>query len=206
MSKRLAIRSRPFITGIGAAILVTLASQSVLAQALPKRKAGLWEVTMTIAPDKSEDTSRLRSDFENVPPEQRAMVQAQMQRMGLALPSVNKDGSVTIQKRACLTPQEADEEVRMGSFDKFSKQDSCDGRELSRSATEVRYSGVCRAGGDTAKVDLHVYSMTSEGWNMDIKSTSSGKETLVKGKTRWLAADCGSTGKSLLGILGAGRN
>jgi hypothetical protein len=206
MSKRFTIRSRPFITGVAAAILVALASQSVHAQSLPKRKAGLWEVSMNIAPDKSEDTSRLRADYEKTSPQQLAYVEAQMARMGLALPHIGKDGSVTIRKQVCLTPQEAAEEVRMGSFDKFTKQDSCDGRELSRSATELRYSGVCRAGGDTAKVDLHVYAMTSEGWNMDIKSSTGGKETTVKGTTRWLGADCGSTGKSLLGILGAGRN
>ena len=206
MSKKFTVRTRPFITGVAAAILVALASQAVHAQVLPKRKAGLWETTMNIAPDKSEDTSRLRADYENVPPHQLAFVEAQMQRMGLALPHVNKDGSVTIRKQACITPQEADQEVRMGSFDKFTKQESCDGSEVSRTSSAVRYTGVCRAGRDTARVDLYVYAMTSEGWNMDIKSTSAGKETVVKGTTRWLGAECGSTAKSIMGMFAPGRN
>ena len=206
MSKKFAVRSRPFITGVAAAILVAFAAQAVHAQALPKRKAGLWEISMTITPDKSEDTSGLRADFEKVPPHQRALVEAQMQKMGLALPHINKDGSVTIRKQACITPQEADQEMRMGSFDKFTKQEGCDGTEISRTSSAVRYSGVCRAGRDAAKVDLYVYAMTSEGWNMDIKSSTSGKETIVKGTTRWLGAECGSTAKSIMGMFAPGRN
>ncbi len=207
MSKRPAVRSRTFLTGIAGALVVALASQSACAQALPKRKAGLWEITMTTAPDKSDDASRLRAEFENVPPEKRAFVEAQMQRMGLALPSIDKDGSVTVRKQICLTPQEADEELRMASLDKFSKRDNCDATEISRTSTEVRYSAVCRAGGDATKVDLHVYRMTPEGWSMDVKSVSStGKETMVKQTTRWLGAECGSTGKSILGMFAAPRN
>ena len=201
MSRNITIRTRPLITGVAAAILVALASQSVQAQSLPKRKAGLWEVTMNIVPDKSQDTSQLRADYEKTSPQQLAYVEAQMARMGLALPHIGKDGSVTIRKQVCLTPQEAAEEVRMGSFDKFTKQEGCDGRELSRSASELRYSGVCRIGGDTAKVDLHVYAMTSEGWNMDVKSFTGGKEGTVKGTTRWLGPDCGSTAKSIMGMF-----
>ncbi len=205
MSKK-PVLSRPVVAGIAAAILVTFAAAAAHAQALPKRKPGLWEVTMT-GSENGNEAARLRAEFDKMPPEKRAVMEAQMQKMGMPYPTMNSDGTITSHMRFCLTPQEAAEEMRTGSLDKFSKRDNCDTKEISRTATELRYSGVCHGRGDVAKVDLHVFGITSESWNMDVKSVSaSGKEMFVKQSTRWLAADCGSVGKPLAGIIGAGRN
>jgi hypothetical protein len=199
--------TRPILVGIAAALLAVFAADAAQAQALPKRKAGLWEIAMTGKPENPNEITRMRAEFEKVPPEKRAMMEAQMQRMGLAYPTINADGTITSHMRFCLTPEEAAEEMRAASLDKFNKRDNCDTKEISRTATELRYSSVCRGGGDAARVDMHVFGITSESWNMDVRMVAaSGKEQLIKQSTRWIAADCGAVGKPLMGNFAPGRN
>lgn len=196
MNKKEMFHGSGIVVTVAAAAIVALASQSAAAQALPKRKPGLWEMTMSGMPDQTDEASRMKERLEKLPPDKRAQMEARLEQMGMSVPTVNKDGTITSRMRFCLTPEESAEEARTGGLDKFIRQDNCDTKETSRTATEFRYSSVCSANGKTRKMDLHVYGITAESWNMDTKMVSAdGKEQSGHQSTRWISADCGPVGR-----------
>ena len=201
------IRCEKMIAGIAAATIVALTSHAAHSEMLPKRKPGLWEITMTGMPENADQGARMRARLESIPPEKRAAMEAQMARMGLGVPDANKDGSITNRMRVCLTPEEAADEMRGGGLDRFGKRDNCETKEISRTATELRYSSVCRQNGQVSKIDVHAYGITPESWNMDVRMVGSdGKERNMKQSTRWVSADCGSVGPSAKGPAVKGGN
>jgi hypothetical protein len=159
------------------------------AQNLPQRKPGLWEMQMSGSGGAMANMPNMSEHLAQMPPEQRAQMEAYMQQRGMSF------GANSMTQRFCLTPQDVKEEKESAdSFLKGKGRDNCKSKTTARSATEVRFSAVCKdEDGDVSEVNGRIYDISPEHFSMDMTRRSKAEgEMKLQQKARWVAADCGN--------------
>lgn len=157
-------------------------------------KAGLWEtriVKMTVdGQDKtgamSEASSRMQAAMANMPPEQRARMEAMMKERGGG--STGTDGTT----RICISEQLANSDK---PFSNPSKDEQCQPASITRSGNRTTYSLTCTAHGQTStgKGEAIVTGdMISTKVDMTTKSaTGETHERHIETEMKFLGTDCG---------------
>jgi hypothetical protein len=169
-------------------VLAIVVAAGANAQSL-QRKPGLWEIEMG-GSGAGMNMPNMQEHMAQMPPEQRAKMEEYMKQRGMSF------GANSMKMRVCLTPQDVKEEK--DSMDSFLKKgrndDNCTSKALSRSATEIRFSAVCKdADGETREMQGRVYDISPEHYSMELNGHSKERgEMKMQQKARWLSADCGN--------------
>jgi len=150
-------------------------------------KPGQWEMTNKMMSSNGQANAAMASAMKqlaNMPPEQRAQVEAMMAQHGASMPRMGADGGMSI--KACVTPEmAARHEVPTGQGGKCIHNNTpvAGGIDVSFSCTEPPSSGKgqVRFNGDTG------FTM-----NMDVTSSATGQIQQMKVETtgRWLGPNC----------------
>lgn len=164
--------------------LATLAALQASAQAI---KPGLWELTNKVKTGNAQTDQAMSmalKQLANLPPEQRAQMEAMMKQNGVSMPKAGGDGGIVL--TTCVTPEmAAKKELPMNQKGKCtSKSDPvAGGMNISFSCTEPASSGTgtLRFNGDSSYV-----------MNMNVSSEAGGKpqNVQVESTGRWLSASC----------------
>jgi hypothetical protein len=160
---------------------------AVQAQAQTSIKPGLWEMNNKVKTGNAQTDQALSMAMQqlaNMPPAQRAQMEAMMAQNGVSMPKQGADGGMTL--TACVTPEmAARKEIPIHQKGKCtSKQDQvANGIDIAFTCTDPASSGrgQIRFQGDSA------YTMT-----MDVNnSTGAGpQKATVESTGRWLSATC----------------
>jgi hypothetical protein len=148
------------------------------------QKPGLWETKTTLrSPKMDEQMARMQGELEKMPPEQRQMVQSMMAKQGVGISGNTMTG------RVCMTK----EMVASGGVPQ--SDSNCQSKEVSRTATSIKYSYVCtgkNAGKGTGEVTFDsptAYTMHTVSDQM-VDGKPEHVEMNVAGN--WVGDDCGS--------------
>ncbi len=142
---------------------------------------GLWEMKNDIEapgmPDMEQQMAKMRAAMENMPPELRAQMEAQMAQMGMTL---GDDGTMQI----CITPEEA----AKGPIQEGHSDGECTYRDVTREGKTMSGRLECREGeSGTFEVTMHNPRHFESLTRMQ---TPQGPHQ-IHSDARWLAADCG---------------
>ena len=168
--------------------LALLAAAQVPAQTpAPTVKPGLWELNNKVKTGNAQTDQAMGmalKQLANMPPEQRAQIEAMMKQNGVSMPQSGSDGGMVL--TACVTPEmAAKKELPLSQKGKCtSKQEPvAGGMNISFSCTDPASSGqgTIRFNGDSN------YTM-----NMNVSTAASGQpqNVTVESTGRWLGASC----------------
>jgi hypothetical protein len=168
-------------------IIITLALLAAGAASAQSFKPGVWELSNKVQtgdPQRDQALSAMATQLKNLPPEQRAQLEAMMNKNGVSMPKAGADGSIV--STACLTPEmAARKELPISQDGKCtSKQKPVSGgMDVTFSCTEPKTSGQ----GQIRFIDENNYVMNATATN-----ESNGKPMTLKLETRarWLGATC----------------
>ena len=171
------------------AIATTMFCATADAQTMPKRKPGLWEAQMTTS---AGNMPNMAEQLANLPPEQRAQMEAMMKQHGVTFGAGGSaTSSTTI--RYCLSEKQAADESGKELLTNIQHGANCDHKIVSRTTTEIRVHAVCKTERGPSEFDVRVYDITpvSLSMQMDGKSPDHG-DMHMQQKARWVGADCGT--------------
>jgi Protein of unknown function (DUF3617) len=174
-----------------AAASVALAFAVANAQELPKRKPGLWEAQISTS---GSNMPNMQDRLANMPPEQRAQMEAYMKQRGMSFDA----GSNTQTVRFCLTSQQVAEEGNKTFISRFQRNaergSRCEEKVLAHTSSEVRFHAVCHPeDGGVSELDGHIYDLSPESVALELKGKSTQRgEFQMQQKAHWLASDCGN--------------
>ncbi|MQA22066.1 DUF3617 domain-containing protein [Rugamonas rivuli] len=168
-------------------LIVALAMLAAVPASAQTFKPGLWELTNKVKTGNAQTDQAMSmalKQLANLPPEQRAQMEAMMKQNGVSMPKAGGDGGIVV--TACVTPEmAAKKELPMNQKGKCtSKNDPvAGGMNISFSCTEPASSGTgtLRFNGDSSYV-----------MNMNVSSEAGGKpqNVQVESTGRWLSASC----------------
>ena len=166
------------------ALLLALAAAHASAQTM---KPGQWELSNRLKSSNGQTGAAMSAAMKqlaNLPPEQRAQIEAMMAQNGATMPKLGADGGMTMS--ACITPEmAARHEMPTGQQGNCSSsnQPVAGGLNLSFRCTNPPSSGqgTLRFNGDSS------FTMT-----MSVTSSISGQpeQTQVETSGRWLSPTC----------------
>ena len=169
-------------------LAITLALlAAVQAHAQTSIKPGLWEMNNKVRtgnPQTDQALAMAMQQLANMPPAQRAQMEAMMAQNGVSMPKQSSDGGMTL--TACVTPEmAARKEIPIHQKGNCtSKQDQVPGGlDIAFSCTDPASSGhgKLRFNGDSA------YTMTMQVSN---SSGAGPQSATVESTGRWLSATC----------------
>jgi hypothetical protein len=166
-------------------MLAALAGLSPISSQAQTMKPGLWEFKQTpqLDPARQAQMAQAQKAMENMPAEQRKMMEQMMAQRGV---SVNMAGGV-ISLKTCVTKEQAERNMAP-----VSHQGKCT-QDVKRSGSVIQTHFVCTE--PASEGDAIITLRGSEGFTNDVtvRSQRQGKTetTKVTGEGRWLGADCG---------------
>lgn len=169
-------------------VLLTLAAALGAGHATAQSmKPGQWELTNNLKSSNGQTDQAMAAAMKqlaNMPPEQRAQIEAMMAQHGASMPKVGADGGMTI--KACVTPEmAARHEIPTGQSGKCtsSNQPVPGGMNVSFTCTEPPSSGQgqVRFNGDTG------FSMHMNVTNM---AGGAAQQMTVETSGRWIGPAC----------------
>lgn len=173
------------ISRIAAACALLASVGVVQAQSV---KPGLWEITTQMqgeSAEMKEAMAEAQKAMENMPPEQRKMMQDMLARQGVQM---GKGGPGSMSVKICLTKEMAERN------EVDAHQDGCTHTRSQRSGNTMAFSFVCTQPPSSGEGQVTFH--TAESYSMQMSSTSGpkgkGEKMSMQGKGRWLGADCGS--------------
>jgi len=168
-------------------LIISLAMLATVQASAQSIKPGLWELSNKVKTGNAQADQAMSmalKQLANLPPEQRAQMEAMLKQNGASMPTAGGDGAMVI--KACVTPEmAAKKELPINQKGKCtSKSDPvAGGLDISFSCTDPASSGsgTLRFNGDSS------YLM-----NMNINSEAGGKPQAVQVEStgRWLGASC----------------
>jgi hypothetical protein len=175
--------------GLAALAALPLAAHAQMAHMAP----GLWEQTMSMKSSNPEMEARMAESQQrmaSLPPEQRAMIEAQMKAHGVQMSGgPGGPGGTTI--RICVSKEMSEREPTPP------KESRCEHQQMERTGSTVKYKFSC-AGRDGQPPTTGEGTFTMTGPNS--YSGTSTMNTMVQGKPtqmsstmtgKWLGSDCG---------------
>jgi hypothetical protein len=172
----------------GAALAASIAiALPVLADSASHLTPGLWEQTMTMKSqggDMEAKMAEAQARLAALPPEQRAMVQAQMQSHGVQM----NPGGHNMTTRVCISKEMAEHDTPP------SRDNRCEQKQLERNGSTVHFKVVCQGNPpSTGEGTFTMTSATSYSGTMSVNTVVDGKpekmDSAMTGK--WLGSDCG---------------
>jgi hypothetical protein len=166
-------------------LIAGLAGTSAFSTRAQTMKPGLWEFKQTpqLDPTRQAQMAQAQKAMENMPAEQRKMVEQMMAQRGV---SMNMAGGV-ITLKTCVTKEQAERNMAP-----VTQHGNCT-QDVKRSGSVIQTHFVCTD--PASEGDATVTLRGSEGFTNDvtIRSQRHGKTetTKVTGEGRWLGADCG---------------
>jgi hypothetical protein len=159
-------------------------------QALKQRKPGLWELEYTGQESgKEAERAALAKRLENMPPEERARMEAYRQQHGMGM-SVGPGGAPMMTMRFCLTPQDIAQETGANMLKGLQEHD-CNTKVLAQSASEVHVHATCSDPAKGAReIDARIYDVSADHYAVDMKSHGPRGDMSMQQKARWLGSDC----------------
>lgn len=164
--------------------LAVLAAAHASAEAI---KPGLWELHNKVKTGNAQTDQAMNmalKQLANMPPEQRAQMEAMMKQNGVSMPKAGGDGAMVL--TACVTPEmAARKELPMNQQGKCSSKSEpvAGGLNISFSCIDPASSGqgTLRFNGDSAYV-----------MDMNVTSEAGGRPQTVQVEStgRWLGATC----------------
>jgi hypothetical protein len=156
------------------------------AQACGKMKPGLWEITTQIqggagGGDMAAAMAAAQQQMQNLPPEQRAQLEAMMKGRGVAL---GPQGNTV---RVCVTPEQAARDELPQAEERCTQQSQ-------RSGKVIRYKFACQGEPPmSGEGEYTLLSPTSASGRTVIRTTLAGRAETVTmdNRSTWLGADCG---------------
>lgn len=171
-------------------IVVPLAALAILAAPVQaqtwKRKPGLWEIEYG---GRSAEMPDMQDRLAQMPPDKRAQMEAYMKQRGMGV-----DSQGGMHMRVCLKPDDVKDESSHDLLGRMARDSQCQSKVLTRTATEVHMSGVCRdASGEVSEFDGRLHDLSPEHYAADWKGRSSTKgEFEMHQSGRWVSSDCGN--------------
>ncbi len=166
------------------AMLLALAAAHASAQTM---KPGQWELSNKLKSPNAQTNAAMSAAMKqlaNMPPEQRAQIEAMMAQNGATMPKLSSDGGMTM--TACITPEmAAKHEMPTGQQGNCSStsQPVAGGLNVSFNCSNPPSSGqgTVRFNGDSS------FTM-----NMNVSSSAGGtpQQMQVETSGRWLSASC----------------
>jgi hypothetical protein len=172
---------------VGALVVVgTWSAWEAHAQAGGQMKPGLWEITAKVqggagGGDMAAAMAAAQQQMQNLPPEQRAQLEAMMKGRGVAL---GPQGNTV---RVCVTPEQAAREELPQA------QEGCT-QQSQRSGKVIRYKFACQSEPPmTGEGEYTLLSPTSASGRTVIRTSVAGRAETVTmdNRSTWLGADCG---------------
>jgi hypothetical protein len=168
------------------ALLAAIQTQAQ-AQAQTSIKPGLWEMNNKVRTGNAQTDQALAMAMQqlaNMPPAQRAQMEAMMAQNGVSMPKQSNDGGMTL--TACVTPEmAAKKEIPIHQKGNCtSKQDQvAGGLDIAFNCTDPASSGhgKLRFNGDSA------YTMTMQ---INNSSGAGPQSATVESTGRWLSSTC----------------
>ena len=167
--------------------LITVAALCAGPACAQTMKPGQWELTNKMESSNGQTNAAMANAMKqlaNMPPQQRAQIEAMMAQHGASMPKIGADGGMAIS--ACITPEmAARHEMPTGQNGKCTSNNRpvAGGIDVSFTCTEPPSSGSgqVRYNGDTG------FSM-----NMNITSSATGKPQQMHVMTtgRWIGPTC----------------
>jgi hypothetical protein len=164
-----------------AVLLLALCSVAVHAQNL---KPGLWEIATQMqggAGSKNDEMAKAMKELQDLPPEQRKMMEAMMAKQGVQLGSA-PGGGMSI--KICMTKEMVDRN------DMPSQQGDCKHTYSQRSGNTMKFSFVCTKPPSSGEGQFTFTS--TEAYKTTMVTKVSGQKTEMQSSGRWLKADCGA--------------
>lgn len=143
------------------------------AQAQPLGKPGLWEATAS-NPELDQARTRMAQQMANMPPAQRAQVQAMMNNMGVGITPAGAT-------RVCVSPEMAKNPVAAAM------PEGCEGKSRA-SGRRVSFEYACADGSKGRGEFDYPDDLSYSGWT---EGTAKGRMMRIEHAGRWLSADCG---------------
>jgi hypothetical protein len=169
--------------------LSCLLALSVLACAASAQsiRPGLWEIEHTTSGNSEVDQAmaQMRQQLANMPPEQRKMMEQMMAAQGVKV----APGSGGMAVQVCITPEmAARQELPVQT------QGSCTHKIDSRSGNTMKISYSCTNPPSSGQGTYTFRGDTGYDMDMTVHTQDRNRPTTMnlKGKGRWLAADCGN--------------
>lgn len=164
--------------------MLSLATAQAQAQTI---KPGLWELNNTVKTGDMQTDAAIQMAMQqlaNMPPAQRAQMEAMLAQNGVSVPKVGGDGSMTV--TACVTPEmAAKKELPLNQKGNCTSKTvpAAGGLDVSFSCTNPTSSGQ----GQIRFSDDSHYTMI-----MDVNTEATGAPQKVKVNSagRWVAANC----------------
>lgn len=177
------------LSAVFACVALTTGALQVNAQSM---KPGLWEITTQMqggSGEMSNAMAQAQKHLENLPPEQRKMVQDMMAKQGVQMGASGGPG-MTI--RICKT-QEMIDRNELGTS-QSSNHAECTQTNSPRVGNTMKFSFVCTK--PPSSGEGQVTFTSSEAYSMKMSTTGtmrgSPEKMEMQNTGRWLGADCGS--------------
>ncbi len=156
-------------------------------------KPGLWEITTQMQGGSGEMASAMaeaQKQMENMPPEQRKMVQDMMAKQGIQL-GAGGGGGMSI--KVCMTQEMVDRSV-VASRQSSDNQNECTQTNSPRSGNSMKFAFVCTKPPSSGEGQVTFTSPEAYSMKMASTTTVKGKPEKMDMQTsgRWLGGDCGT--------------
>ncbi len=163
------------------AVLLVLCSVAAHAQNL---KPGLWEIATQMqggGGPKNDEMAKAMKELQNLPPEQRKMMETMMAQQGVQL-GAGAGGGLTM--KICMTKEMVDRN------DMPSQQGDCKHTYGQRSGNTMKFSFVCTKPPSSGEGQ---FTFTSpEAYSTTMVTRVNAQKTEMQSSGRWLKADCGA--------------
>lgn len=164
--------------------MLIAASFCVSAQTM---KPGLWEINnkMQAGGSRGQDMAKAQRSMENMPPEQRRMMEEIMAKQGV---SVGRDGPGSIGAKVCVTREMAERNEIP------SQREGCKQTVSPRSGNTMKISFTCTNPPSSGEGQITFVSPEAYSMNMTMTTVAEGQPQKVNmdATGRWLSADCGA--------------
>ena len=170
-------------------LLIALAVLAAAQASAQQFKPGLWELNNKVQtgdPQRDLAISAAASQLQNLPPDQRAQLEAMLNKNGVSMPKAGSNGGIVT--TACLTPEmAARKELPLGQDGKCtSRQEKTgDGLDITFSCTNPKSSG-----------RSHVRFVNENNYVVNTTATTTGDQggqpvtVQLETNARWLGATC----------------
>lgn len=156
-------------------------------------KPGLWEITTQMQGGSGELSAAMaqaQKQMENMPPEQRKMMQDMMAKQGIQM---GANGGTGMSIKMCMT-QEMIDRNEVTSRQADHQQNDCTHTNSPRSGNSMKFSFVCTKPPSSGEGQVTFTSADAYSMKMSTTSMARGKPEKMDMQTsgRWLGSDCGT--------------
>ena len=171
--------------------IISLAALIAMPASAQNLRPGLWELNNKLDAQSgplAQQLSALQKQMENMPPEQRQLVEGMISKhAGVTLPTM-KDGGMLV--KVCVTK----EMVAQGQLP-MQQTGNCNHQRSPLAGKDVKFSFTCTNPDSSGEGKATFTSDSAFTMNLNVRANLNGNKesTSVSGRAAWVGADCGTT-------------